>query len=45
VSGLLLGAAPLLLWPLVAALMLGVGAYVLRLETMLMPEARVTPRG
>lgn len=44
VSGVLLGAAPLLLWPLVAVLMLGVGAYVLRLEPMLPPGARVTPR-
>lgn len=43
-SGVLLGAAPLLLWPLVAGLLLVVGAYVLRLESLLPSTARMTPR-
>jgi MFS family permease len=43
-SGALLGAAPFLLWPLVAGLMLVVAAYVLRLEPLLPLAARMTPR-
>jgi hypothetical protein len=43
-TGVLLGAAPLFLWPVVALVALTTGAYVLRLEGLLPPEARVTPR-
>jgi hypothetical protein len=43
VSGVLLGAAPFAFWPIVAAIALISAAYVLRLETLLPPDARVTP--
>jgi MFS family permease len=43
VSGVLLGAAPFVFWPIVAVIALLAAAYVLRLEPLLPPEARLTP--
>lgn len=44
VGGTILGAEPLALWPLIAAVALAAGAYSLRFESSLAPVTRWTPR-